>query len=64
MICWKEVENRLGSLGKHKKEWKWMGVDYLVGLVEKGILKKLRSWSEYNLREMVRNLKIRRGFLH
>ena len=56
------MENRLGSLGKHEKEWKWMGVDYLVGLVEMGVLKKLRSWSGYNLREMVRSLQIRRGF--
>ena len=36
MICRNEVENRLGSLGKHKKEWKCMGVDDLMGLVEKG----------------------------
>ena len=35
-----------------------------MGLVEKGVLKKLRSWSGYNLREMVRSLQIRRGFLH
>ena len=41
------MENRLGSLGKHKKEWKRMGVDDLMGLVEKGVLKKLRSWSGY-----------------
>ena len=48
MICRNEVDNRFGSIGKHKKEWKWMGVDYLVGLVGKGVLKKLRSWSGYN----------------
>ena len=41
MICQNEVENRLGLLGKHKKEWKRMGV------VEKGVLKNLRSWSGY-----------------
>ena len=35
-----------------------------MGLVEKGVLKKLRSWSGYNLMEMVRCLQIRRGFLH
>ena len=27
-----------------------------MGLVEKGVWKKLRSWSGYNLREMVRSL--------
>ena len=47
MICRNEVENRLGLLGKHKKEWKRMGVDEWIGLVEKGVLKKLRSWSGY-----------------
>ena len=57
------MENRLGSLAKHKKGWKRMGVDDLMGLVEKGVLKKLRSWSEYNLREMVRGLQIRQEFL-
>ena len=30
------MESRLGLLAKHKKEWKRMGVNYLVGLVEKG----------------------------
>ena len=40
MICRNEVENRLGSLAKHKKEWKRMGVDGLMGLVEKGVFKK------------------------
>ena len=35
-----------------------------MGLVEKGVLIKQRSWSEYNLREMVRCLKIRQEFLH
>ena len=35
-----------------------------MGLVENGVLKKLRNWSGYNLREMVRSLQIRRGFLH
>ena len=64
MICRNEVENRLGLLGKRKKEWKWMGMDDLMGLVEKGVWKKLRSWSGYNLRDMVRSLQIRRGFLH
>ena len=63
MICRNEVENRLGSLAKHKKEWIRMGVDDLMGLVKKGVLKKLRSWSEYNLREMVRSLQNRQGFL-
>ena len=58
------MENSLGSLAKHKKEWKRMGVDDLMGLVEKGVLKKLRSWSEYNLMDMVRSLQIRQGFLH
>ena len=37
------MESRLGLLAKHKKEWKWMGVNYLVGLVEKGVLKNLNS---------------------
>ena len=31
-------------------------------LVEKGVLKKLRSWSGYNQREMVRSLQTCRGF--
>ena len=39
MICRNEVENRLGSLAKHKKEWKRMGVNELMELVEKGVLK-------------------------
>ena len=39
MIGRSEVESRLGSLAKHKKEWKRMGVNYLMGLVEKGVLK-------------------------
>ena len=47
MICRNEVENRLGFIGKHKKEWKRMGVDDWMGWVEKGVLKKLRSWSGY-----------------
>ena len=64
MICRNEVENRLGSLAKHKKEWKRMGMNDLMELVETGVLKKLRSWSEYNLMEMVRSLQIRQGFLH
>ena len=64
MICRNEVENRLGSLARHKKEWKRMGVNDLLELVEKGVLKKLRRWSEYNLMEMVRSLQIRQGFLH
>ena len=42
MICRSEVESRLVSLAKHKKEWKRMGVNYLMELVEKGVLKKLR----------------------
>ena len=46
MIGRNEMENRLGLLAKHKKEWKRMGVDYLVGSVEKGVLKKVRSWFE------------------
>ena len=64
MIGRNEVGSRLGSLAKHKKEWKRMGVNYLSGLVEKGVLKKLRSWSENYLMEMVRNLQIRQGFLY
>ena len=64
MICRSEVESRLGSLAKHKKEWKRMGVNYLMELVEKGVLKKLRSWSGYYLMEMVRSLQICQGFLH
>ena len=64
MIGRSEVESRLGSLAKHKKEWKRMVVNYLMGLVEKGVLKKLRSWSEYYLMEMVRSLQIRQGFLY
>ena len=47
MICRNEVENRLGSLGKHNKAWKWMEVDDLMRLVEKGFLKKLGGWSGY-----------------
>ena len=43
MIGRNEMENRLGLLAKHKKEWKRMVVDYLVGLVEMGVLRKLRS---------------------
>ena len=58
MIGRNEVESRLGSLAKHKKGWKRMGV------VEKGVLKKLRSWSDYYLLEMVRSLQIRQGFLY
>ena len=64
MICRNEVENRLGSLAKHKKECKRMGVNDLMKLSEKRVLKKLRSWSEYNWMEMVRSLQIRQGFLH
>ena len=64
MIGRNEMENRLGLLAKHKKEWKRMGVDYLVGLVEKGVLKKLRSWFENYWMEMVRSLQIRQGFLY
>ena len=64
MICRNEMENRLGLLGKRKKEWRGMGVDDWIGWVEKGVAKKLRSWSGYGWREMVRSLQIRRGFLH
>ena len=64
MICRNEVENRLGLLGKRRKEWKRMGMNDSMELAEKGGLKKLRSWSEYNLMEMVRSLQIRQGFLH
>ena len=64
MICRSEVESRLGSLAKHKKEWKRMEVIYLMELVEKRVLKKLRSWSECYLMEMARSLQIRQGFLH
>ena len=64
MIGRSEVKSRLGSLAKHKNEWKRMGVNYSMGLVEKGVLKKLRSWSEYYLMEMVRSLQIRHGFLY
>ena len=64
MIGQNEVESRLGCHAKHKKEWKLMGVNYLKGLVEKGVLKKLRNWSENYLKEMVRSLQIRQGFQH
>ena len=64
MIGRNEVESRLGLLAKHMKEWKRMGVNYLVGLVEKGVLKKLRSWFENYWKEMVRSLQIRQGFLY
>ena len=64
MIGRNEMENRLGLLAKHKKEWKRMGVDYLVGSVEKGVLKKLRSWFENYWMEMVRSLQIRQGVLY
>ena len=39
MICWNEMENRLGLLGKRKKEWKGMGVDDWIGWVKKGLRK-------------------------
>ena len=39
--------NRLGLLGKHKREWKWMGVDDWFGWVERGVAKKLMGWSGY-----------------
>ena len=64
MIGWNERESRLGLHAQHKKEWKRMGVNYLVGLVEKGVLKKLRSWFENYWMEMVRSLQIRQGFLY
>ena len=41
-----------------------MGVGYLVGSVEKGVLKKLRSWFENYRMEMVRSLQFRQGFLY
>ena len=41
------MENRLGLHGKRKKEWKGMGVDDWFGWVERGVLKKLKSWSGY-----------------
>ena len=41
-----------------------MGVGYLVGSVEKGVLKKLRSWFGNYWMEMVRSLQIRQGFLY
>ena len=40
-----------------------MGVGYLVGSVEKGVLKKLRIWFENYWMEMVRSLQIRQGLL-
>ena len=43
MIVLNEVESRLQSLAKHKKKCKRMGVNYLLGLVEKEVLKKLRK---------------------
>ena len=64
MIGWNERESRLGLLAKHSEEWKRMGVNYLVGSVEKGVLKKLRSWFENYWMEMVRSLQIRQGFLY
>ena len=64
MIGRNEVKSRLGSLAKHKKEWKRMGVNYLLGLVENGVLKKLKSWSENYWMEMVRSLQICQGFLY
>ena len=39
-------------------------MDYLLGLVEKEALKKLRSWFENYWMEMVRSLQIRQGFLY
>ena len=35
---------------------------YLVGLVEKGVLKKLRSWFKNYWMEIVQNLQIHQGF--
>ena len=35
---------------------------YLVGLVEKGVLKKLRSWFENCWMEMVQSLQIHQEF--
>ena len=39
-----------------------MGSGYMVGLVEKGVLKKLRDWFENYWMEMVQSLQIRQGF--
>ena len=64
MIGRNEMEDRLGLLVKHTRESKRTGVDYLVGSVEKGALKKLRSWFENYWMEMVRSLQIRQGFLY
>ena len=65
MIGRNERGSRLGLLAKHKKEWKRMGVIYLVGSVEKEVLKKLMSWWFENYwMEMVRSLQIRQGFLY
>ena len=41
------MENSLGLLGKRKEEWKGMGVDDWFGWVERGVLKKLKSWFGY-----------------
>ena len=41
------MENRLGLLGKNGKGWRGMGVDDLFEWVEKGFLKRLKSWSGY-----------------
>ena len=62
MIDLNEVESRLGLLAKHKKEWKRMGVNYSMELVEKGVSKKLRDWFENYWMEMVQFLQIRQGF--
>ena len=35
--------NRLGSLGKHEKEWEGMGIDDGFEWVERGFLKRLKS---------------------
>ena len=37
---------------------------YLLGLVEKEVLKKLRGWFENYWKEMVRSLQIHQGFLY
>ena len=39
-----------------------MGVGYLVGLVEKEVLKKVRGWLENYWMEMVQSLQIHQGF--
>ena len=61
MIGLNEMKSRLGLLVKHKRRTE---VGYLMGLVEKGVVKKLRSWFENYWMEMVRSLQIHQGFLY